>query len=233
MYLNSSQPCSGEIWQFGVNTLCLAKAVLSPQITALELQHQENYTFTVHSINQWTSPGVHPSSYIILYLLYFPPSLSLRASSWKKKQRFLQTPLLFEAELLSPPPPLDACHRQDWQLMMKYEQVISRHPSVCESPKTPWCGSGTDVLEDLLQLVTCPLPQAVSSASQHFLPQPPASERFFYTERWTCGLTPHQLHLWDYMRRTRDNTTQIHFIKQQGYHMLQEHMRYMIAIMII
>lgn len=132
----------------------------------------------------------HPTSSLLIlpYLLYFPPSLSLRASSWRKSQSVLQTPQLFEAERLSPPP-LGACHRQDWQLVMKYEQVISRHPSVCESPKTPWCGGGTDVREDLLQLVTCPLPQAASSASQHSLPQPPASERFFFTELWTCGPT--------------------------------------------
>ncbi len=68
---------------------------------------------------------------------------------------------------------------------MKYEQVISRHPSVCESPKTPWCGGGTDVPEDMLQLVTCPLPRAASSASQLSLPQSPASERFSFTECWT------------------------------------------------
>ncbi len=173
---------------FRVNTLCLGKAALSPHITAVidpQPQRQENYAFTVDSINQWTSPGVHPSSHIISPHSTLPslfPSLFVSSGLIMEEESigFTNTSAIWGRAALAP--------WQDWQLVMKYEQVISRHPSVCESPKTP-CGGGTDVREDLLQLVTCPLPQAASSASQHSLPQPPASEWFFFTELWTCGPT--------------------------------------------
>ncbi len=68
---------------FRVNTVCLGKAVLSPYITATldpQPQRQENYAFTVDSINQWASPGVHQSSHIISPPSTLPspfPSLSV------------------------------------------------------------------------------------------------------------------------------------------------------------